>query len=270
MSIALDSSSSNRIERSGLRHGMSCGSEYDSPDSGRPVNVMFSGDLRLPAAKDVEDEVDDSSSSSSIGVDSDLSDGDDNSGEGEVQSSHKGTLDNLDDLEEVLPMKRGISSFYSGKSKSFTSLTDATSCSTIKEIVKPENPYSRKRRNLLAYSTLWDKNRSYPPRSNSGGISKKPFHSSRSTLALAMTMSSYESNNNSESSGSNSSSPTLSRPPLYPQSRRSPNNEPSLSSSEQNFSPWRSFSLSDLQCATTVTPSVNGLVHSNGQKGRPL
>ncbi|XP_057507171.1 uncharacterized protein LOC130790216 isoform X2 [Actinidia eriantha] len=100
MSIALESSTSNRIERSGLRHGMSCGSVYDSPE-------IFSGDRRLTAAKKVE-EVVESSSSSSIGRNSDLSggesDGDGDSGEGEIQSSYKGPLDNLDALEEVLPM----------------------------------------------------------------------------------------------------------------------------------------------------------------------
>lgn len=166
-----------------------------------------------------------------------------------------------------------MSKFYCGKSKSFTSLGDATSCSTIKEIAKPENAYTRKRKNLLAHRTFWDKNCNFPPRSNSGGISKRPFNSIRSTLALGMNMSSsYEninniSNNNSDSSSSNSnsnsSSPKRCRPPLYPDSKRPPINEsspPAPSPPRQNFSSWRSFSLSDLQCAAAATPSVTGVV----------
>ncbi|KAL2534351.1 Uncharacterized protein Adt_07702 [Abeliophyllum distichum] len=72
-----------------------------------------------------------SSSTSSIGKNSDDSDGD---GE-EVQSEYKGgPLDGFDALEKVLPIKKGISKFYCGKSKSFTSLSDASSCSSVKDI----------------------------------------------------------------------------------------------------------------------------------------
>ncbi|KAL6974611.1 hypothetical protein U1Q18_028794 [Sarracenia purpurea var. burkii] len=272
MSIALESRTSDRIERSGLRHGMSCGTVYDSTEAGRVVPGIFAGDLRLteantPMAQNVEEreeEVVDSSSSSSIGRNSDSSGGesddDGKNGDGEVQSSYKGPLGTLEALEEVLPMKRGISKFYCGKSRSFTSLAAAVSCSSIKEIAKPENAYTRKRKNLLAYSTFWDKNRDTPLRSNSGSISKKLASSSKSTLALAMTTSSYESNNNNENFSS--SPPTLCRPPLHPRGRRSSNYESSPSPPKRNFSPWRSFSLSDLQCAVATNPSFTDLVVS--------
>ncbi|PSS02025.1 Histone like [Actinidia chinensis var. chinensis] len=261
MSIALESSTSNRVERAGLRHGMSFGSVYESPE-------IFDGYRRLTAAKK-EEEVVESSSSSSVGRNSDLSGGESNgdgdSGEGEIQSSYKAPLDNLDALEEVLPMKRSISKFYCGKSKSFTSLADAVSCSSVKEIVKPENAYTRKRKILLAHSTFWDKNRNYPPRSNSGSLSKRPANS-RSTLALVAILSSCESNTNSENHNSNLSPPTLCRPPLYPHGRRSPNNQSLSSASQRTLSSWRSFSLSDLQCATATAPSVTGLVITNENK----
>ncbi|CAK9144181.1 unnamed protein product [Ilex paraguariensis] len=259
MSIALES---NGIQRSGS-HKVSCIAIYDSHESGR----FSTADGRFEATKNlVEDRhdavVESSSSSSSIGRNSDVSlDGDPNSGDGEeVQSEFKGPLDSLDALEEVLPIKRGISKFYCGKSKSFTSLADAASCSTIKDITKPVNAYSRKRKDLLAYSNFWDKNRNHLSRSNTGGISKRPLNSSRSTLALAVTMSSSESINNGESSDSNSSSPNLCLPPLPPHCRRSPDKESSSSPLTQNLYPWRSFSLSDLQCAATATSSITGLV----------
>lgn len=251
MSIAFQSNS--RMDRAGFDHTMSFKAIYDSSDSAR-----FSGDRRLispPVAAEERVDEDDSCSSSSIGKNSDVSrggssDGEVDSGDGEVQSSFKGPLDCLDSLEEVLPMKRGISNFYSGKSKSFTSLADVTSCSSIKDIVKQEDAYTRKRKNLLAHSNYFDKSRNRNL-GNSSGISKRLANSSRSSLALSAMVSSSESNNSSECLGSNSSSPSPSLPPLPPNGRRSksPNNGliASPPTPERKFSPWRSLSLSDLQ-----------------------
>ncbi|WOH08986.1 hypothetical protein DCAR_0728437 [Daucus carota subsp. sativus] len=240
MSIAIES---NRMDRSGFDDTMSFKAIYDSSDS---------GDRR--AADD-----DDSCSSSSIGKNSDVSGGgqsDSGDGDGEVQSSFKGPLDCLDSLEEVLPIKRGISNFYSGKSKSYTSLSDVSSCSSIKDIVKQEDAYTRKRKNLLAHSNYFDRSRNGNLGSSSG-ISKRLANSSRSSIALSAMVSSSESNNSSECLGSNSSSPTPSLPPLPPNGRRSksPNNGLMASppTPERKFSPWRSFSLSDLQHAATAT-----------------
>ncbi|KAK9102435.1 hypothetical protein Sjap_019689 [Stephania japonica] len=91
--------------------------------------------------------------SSSIGRDSDLKENDKDDDEGdEVQSSFRsGPLDSMDALEESLPIRRGISDFYGGKSKSFTSLQDASNCYSAKEIAKPDNAYTRKRKNLMNY-----------------------------------------------------------------------------------------------------------------------
>ncbi|KAL2471922.1 Uncharacterized protein Adt_40058 [Abeliophyllum distichum] len=99
---------------------------------------VYGGDGRFPVAKkvvfkDVEkrekeekglDSCNSASESSSIGKNSDISEKSlDNFDENEeVQSSYKGPLDAMDALEEVLPIRRGISRFYNGKSKSFASL----------------------------------------------------------------------------------------------------------------------------------------------------
>ncbi|KGN55382.1 vitellogenin-2 [Cucumis sativus] len=191
------------------------------------------------------------SSSSSIGRNSDQSDDEDNGENDEVQSSYKGPLDMMDSLEEVLPVRKGISKFYSGKSKSFTSLADASSVNSMKEIAKPENAYSKKRRNLMAYNLVWEKNRSFPLKNNGGGISKRPISSSKSSLALAVAMSSSESNSSEDSNCSSYSSSPPPRPPLHPQSRPSNNNFPSMVPPQKTFSTWRSYSLADLQeCAT--------------------
>ncbi|KAL3838606.1 hypothetical protein ACJIZ3_023197 [Penstemon smallii] len=165
-------------------------------------------------------------SSSSIGKNSDISENSmEKSGDGEeVQSSYKGPLDAMEALEEVLPIRRGISTFYNGKSKSFASLADASSTSSIKDLAKPENAYMRKRRNLLACNLKWDKTRN-----NGGGISKRVTSSSRTALALAVAM------NNSKGVGECNVAGSL-----------------PLSCLKKDFTSWRSFSLADLQQFVSV------------------
>lgn len=190
------------------------------------------------------------SSSSSIGRNSDLSSDGEDCGDEEAQSSYKGPLDVMAALEEVLPIRRGISNFYRGKSKSFTSLAEVSSSSTIEDISKPENAYTRRRRNLLAFNHVSDKNRNFPLRSHAGGISKRPLGSSRSTLAFAVAMTGSSDSIGNMSEGSRSP-PLL--PPLHPQSR-SVKNKIASSPSQQSLSAWRSFSFADLQhCATSAT-----------------
>ncbi|CAI9775509.1 unnamed protein product [Fraxinus pennsylvanica] len=225
------------VEGGGCMHVMSC---VESP-------AVYGGDRRFPVAKkvgfkDVEkeekrlDPYDSDSESSSIGKNSDISEKssdifDENE---EVQSSYKGPLDAMNALEEVLPIRRGISRFYNGKSKSFASLIDASS-SSIRNISKPENAYTRKRRNLIACSIAsWDvKNRSSLPKSNLGGISKRMTNSSRTTLALAVAMSNSESDTHPTDCNSSESS--------------------SSSSPRKNLPVWRSFSLADLEQGVTPT-----------------
>lgn len=247
---------------------MTCFSIY--ANGSNPPDVGGTGGEVGAGRKAVEEEEEvrsgeSSSSTSSIGRNSDEESSAGRSSEGvdgeEVQSEYKGgALDSLEALEEVLPIKRSISQFYCGKSKSFTTLSDAANCSSMKDIVKPENAYTRKRKNLLAYNNFWDKNRNGIRRNNSSGISKRAA-GSRSSLALAASMGCTESNNNSDSSNSNSPSPGICLPPLPPQARRSLYNDSSPPLG-QKFSPWRSFSLSDLQGAT-ATPSISGIMVNN-------
>ncbi|XP_050220388.1 protein OXIDATIVE STRESS 3 LIKE 1-like [Mercurialis annua] len=252
MSIALESS----INRGGMAdvkpRGIACvasAAMFESPaERTADVNECSSSSA------------DSSTTSSSVGKNSDVSsssNGDDCEEENEVQSAFKGSFDAMDSLEEALPIRKGISKFYNGKSKSFTSLAEASSSCCIKEIAKPENAYTRKRRNLLAFSHGWEKNRSFPYRSNGGGISKRSISTSKSTLALAVAMSSSESitstSDDSTSSSISKSPPHL--PPLHPRARSSTyhNNLALLPSLQQNSSPWRSFSVADLQQSATAS-----------------
>ncbi|KAG8087890.1 hypothetical protein GUJ93_ZPchr0010g8396 [Zizania palustris] len=102
-----------------------------------------------------------SSDNSSIGENSSsekAADGEEEEGE-EVESKVKEEgglgihgLGTLESLEDALPIKRGLSNFYAGKSKSFTSLAEAAAKAAAKEIAKPENPFNKRRRVLAAWS----------------------------------------------------------------------------------------------------------------------
>lgn len=71
-------------------------------------------------------------------------------GEEEVESKFKAGLGSMGLLEESLPIKRGLSNFFGGKSKSFANLSDVT---TVKDLAKPENPLNKRRRILMACKT---------------------------------------------------------------------------------------------------------------------
>ncbi|GJW97438.1 hypothetical protein Tco_0179246, partial [Tanacetum coccineum] len=69
-----------------------------------------------------------------------------------------GTRFGGDTIKRIFPMsdfsRRGISKFYDGKSKSYGSLVDVTKVSSIQDIVKKEDAYSRKRKNTIAHTVL--------------------------------------------------------------------------------------------------------------------
>ncbi|KAL5559393.1 hypothetical protein UlMin_035604 [Ulmus minor] len=93
----------------------------------------------------------DSSSSSSIGAPDDDEDDVSSKGEGdeeEVQSKLcGGALGDLVSLEESLPIKRGLSNYFSGRSKSFANLSEVSS---VKDLGKRESPFNKRRRVLMA------------------------------------------------------------------------------------------------------------------------
>lgn len=163
----------------------------------------------------------------------------------------------LNVLHFPIQSRRGISKFYTGKSKSFTSLSDASSASSVEDLAKPENPYTRKRKNLLAHGNLLDKNRNHHFGINGTGMSKKSANFGRSMLVLEVSINSLESITD-EYSNSITSSSSHHLPPLHPQVKRLLGDKSSSSPPRQN-SPWRSFSLSDLQKVAGSSPNITGL-----------
>ncbi|KAL8208636.1 hypothetical protein R6Q57_008048 [Mikania cordata] len=91
-----------------------------------------------------------SSGSSSIGDDSDA-DREDVESRSYDHRNDNGFDDAIQAQEQALPIRRGISTFYNGKSKSFTCLADVWPTSSTQDIAKPETAYTRKRRNLGAF-----------------------------------------------------------------------------------------------------------------------
>ncbi|CAM6116633.1 unnamed protein product [Calypogeia fissa] len=130
-----------------------------------------------------------SSSSSSIGVGGEHSfsseGSEDNNGDGEVQSALRpAALSTLSALEDSLPIKRGLSRYFTGQSKSFGCLSDSLSTS----LAKPANPYARRRKTFVLLSE--DRQRTCPPvsRKSASGISKRNSFGNKSNLALAVAM----------------------------------------------------------------------------------
>lgn len=172
-----------------------CDQRESKPPRGRGLSKALSRDsLEVPPTVSPPSARQDcvgpalSSSSSSIGAgeDSFSSDGsEDNAGDGEIQSSlRRAPLSGLASLEDALPIKRGLSRYFTGQSKSFGCLSDALSTS----LAKPANPYARRRKNFVLLSE--ERQRTFPPvsRKSASGISKKNSFGNRSNLALAMAM----------------------------------------------------------------------------------
>ncbi|KAK8509383.1 hypothetical protein V6N13_062434 [Hibiscus sabdariffa] len=163
-----------------------------------------------------------SDSSSSIGSPGD-SDVEVEEGEedGVVSSAGIGGLASLACIEDSLPIKRGLSNHYAGKSKSFANLSDISS---VKEVAKVESPFNKRRRLLLA--NKWSRSR------------KASFYSwqnpnSMPLLALVEDDEDIKDNKPSSSSSSHDKIPSL-KPKLQQSNLRA------------SFKSQSCFSLTDL------------------------
>ncbi|KAF8400926.1 hypothetical protein HHK36_014229 [Tetracentron sinense] len=90
-------------------------------------------------------------------------------------SLSNGPLYELSELMAQLPMKRGLSKYFQGKSQSFTSLS---SVRCIEDLAKRESPYRKKMKSCKSYGGGLDTHRSYAPKPT---ISKKASRGSFSS-----------------------------------------------------------------------------------------
>lgn len=175
-----------------------------------------------------------------------------NSKEGKLWLSNWNYKSNYQNTEQFYCVwfRKGISKFYSGKSKSFTSLADAAGAASMKEIVKPEDPYAKKRKNLLARNIMIGRSRSYAD--NVGGITKQTSNIGRGASCLTLC--------SSEEEGKSSTS-ICPLPPRHPQASANA----SLPQPPQRNSPWRSYSWSDLH-SVAEAHDISGLAICSGNK----
>uniref|UniRef100_A0A0E0LVK9 Uncharacterized protein n=1 Tax=Oryza punctata TaxID=4537 RepID=A0A0E0LVK9_ORYPU len=197
-------------------------------------------------------------SSSSIGKDSDECSPpgkEEEEGE-EVQSAFVGGgggggLAGLEALEEALPIRRSISKFYNGKSKSFACLKEAvSSCGSAKDIAKAESAYSRKRKNLLAYSIMYETSQDTAAEVYETGPPKRPASLSRNSL---VTLASSSSRSSSSISIEETELTEQLHSPLSPANDENSEvyNVPALQlgscDPKTSYVPMRSFSMMDLR-----------------------
>lgn len=124
----------------------------------------------------------------------------------------------------VSPCRRGLSRFFTGKSRSFTSLAEVNHISDVQELAKVENPFNRKRK---MFGGSGGHHRCFPPLPSGAGVAKRTTASSRTTLALAVSMIEEEQGHS---------------PPAY----RRGNPATITASAPRSPGPFRSFSLTDL------------------------
>nr|TKW10640.1 hypothetical protein SEVIR_6G178900v2 [Setaria viridis] len=150
--------------------------------------------------------------------------------------------------------KRSISKFYNGKSKSFACLKEAiTSSGSAKDITKADNAYSRKRKNLLAYSIMYgNSHETAAAQVYETAPPKRLASLSRNSLA---TLASISSRSSSSISIEENELPEQLHSPLSPDdfisTPRSGSFAPNASSA-----PMRSLSMMDLHCLHRSSSSV--------------
>ncbi|KAI0495095.1 hypothetical protein KFK09_025242 [Dendrobium nobile] len=257
MSIAMESGAG--IGGSGFARRIACVAIFDAAEMEERKRMDHS------PSPPVETTVASSTStSSSIGKDSDEVGSQEDEEEGEVQSAHKGPLLGTESLEESLPVRRSISNFYTGKSKSFTSLSDvAASCDSAKDLAKEENSCTRKRRNLLALKIMLERPQN-TLKSSGGGITKKLTAPTRSTLAIAAAMSGSPRHSNGGENVNDLQQNALPPLPRLGKSVATIASEVVLSSPQQYSFPLRSFSLGDLSGMANLGSTIEtGNVENN-------
>ncbi|KAF6141711.1 hypothetical protein GIB67_027889 [Kingdonia uniflora] len=94
-------------------------------------------------------------------------------------SLSNGPLYELSDLMAQLPIKRGLSNHFQGKSQSFTSLCNVKS---IEDLAKKENPYTKKMKLCRSYGVGLENKKSFAPKVCSKNISKKASRGSYVSL----------------------------------------------------------------------------------------
>ncbi|XP_072965202.1 protein OXIDATIVE STRESS 3-like [Typha angustifolia] len=106
-----------------------------------------------------------------------------------LQLDSDGPLYELSSLMADLPVRKGLSNYFQGKSQSFTCLFDAR---CIEDLAKKETPYGKRMKTCRSYAGGLDANskQSFTPGLCSKAISKKPSRGSCASLVSRRSSSS--------------------------------------------------------------------------------
>ncbi|CAI8597143.1 unnamed protein product [Vicia faba] len=146
-------------------------------------NPMVESPKKRPFHEEYDDNIDESFFSSSSS-DSDLSN--DNSSlelsesdsfEDVTSPTSSSSLNDMSSLFQQLPIKRGLSKFYQGKSQSFTSLKNVQS---LEDLVKPESPYNKKLKSCKSYGGFYENQDSMCIFKSTSAMSRKGVYSANS------------------------------------------------------------------------------------------
>ncbi|XP_074285676.1 uncharacterized protein LOC141611125 [Silene latifolia] len=139
---------------------MNIGKDHEEEEEDMNNNVSSDNESTLSSSSSSFEESNISNESSSS---SDLLD------DATSSTSPNGPLFGLSELMDQLPIKRGLSKYYQGKSQSFTSLARVTS---LEDLAKKENPYQKRLKACRSYG---------------GGLNFKSFNQPKSTINKRVT-----------------------------------------------------------------------------------
>ncbi|CAO2813371.1 unnamed protein product [Amaranthus hypochondriacus] len=162
----------------GMYHGQGTNDHHHHHNK---LQNMMGGDNENDAYEDISESslsssIEDSSNSKELSS-SDLDDDASSSSSSSPRASN-GPLFELSQLMDQLPIKKGLSKHYKGKSQSFTTLAKVTS---LEDLAKKESPYQRRLKACRSYGGCLNNFRSYynSPKTR---ISKKVSKGSLSCL----------------------------------------------------------------------------------------
>ncbi|XP_042484666.1 uncharacterized protein LOC122064951 isoform X2 [Macadamia integrifolia] len=97
------------------------------------------------------------------------------------QLSSKGPFYEMNSLMQQLPLKRGLSKYFQGKSQSFTSLSNVRS---LEDLAKPENPYNKKLKYCKSDEGSSESQKTCTPKTSSKIITKKSSTNLRMNISF--------------------------------------------------------------------------------------
>ncbi|KAL6959704.1 hypothetical protein U1Q18_039856 [Sarracenia purpurea var. burkii] len=189
MMIGLRMGSSSSLNQEIKLHGMIMDDRLEADDGfdSIPSSSEVSSDGGSSSEADSTDEAASASASSASPPPSSSSSASFSASSSSGQLVTSPLLD-MSSLIHQLPLKRGLSSYFQGKSQSFTSLADVR---CLEDLVKQENPYNKKLKSCRSYGGLSE---------SQGPSSSSPSSSSRSHLPKSTSSSRFFPKRTSSSS----------------------------------------------------------------------